>query len=126
MASQETTRDWWAFDEPIYEDTRGSQDVPTRFLKRARWSDLEGGYITQDEGGRDIKVEFNYSHLCWIETCWSHCKDQWELFRPTLPDLGCDILISELTAEEVRELDEIDEEDRTTHSRTPALSSFSL
>ena len=64
MASQETTRDRWAFDEPIYEDTRGSQDVPACFLKRARWSDLEGGYITQDEGGRDIKVEFSYSHLC--------------------------------------------------------------
>ena len=116
MASQETTRDRWAFDEPIYEDTRGSQDVPTRFLKRARWSELEGGYITQDEGGRDIKVEFSYSHLCWIETRWSHREDQWELFRPALPDLGCDIFISELTAEEIRELDEADEEDRTTHS----------
>ena len=125
MASQETTRDRWAFDEPIYEETRGSQDVLTHFLKRARWSDLEGGYITQDEGGRDIKVEFNYSHLCWIETRWSHQEDQWELFRPALSDLGCDIYISELTAEEVRELDEIDEEDCTTHSRTPAPSEAS-
>ena len=125
MASQETTRDRWAFDEPIYEDTRGSQDIPTRFLKRARWSDLEGGYITQHEGGRDIKVEFSYSHLCWIETRWSHREDQWELFRPALPDLGCDIYISELTAEEVRELEEENEADRTTPSRTPAPSTAS-
>ena len=52
-------------------------------------------------------------------------EDQWELFRPALSDLGCDIFISELTAEEIRELDEADEEDRTTHSQTPAPSTAS-
>ena len=42
-----------------------------------------------------------------------------------MSDLGCDILINELTAEEVRGLEEEEEEDRTTHSRTPAPSTAS-
>ena len=101
MASQETTRDWWAFDEPLFAQRRGYQDVPERFLKNARWSEAEGGYITNDEAGRVIKVEFSFDHLCWAETRWSHNDDQWEIFRPALSDLGCDIYINELTAEEV-------------------------
>ena len=126
MASQETTRDRWAFDEPLFAQRRGYQDVPEQFLKNARWSETEGGYITNDEAGRVIKVEFSFDHLCWAETCWSHNDDQWEIFRPALSDLGCDIYINELTAEEVRGLDEEDREDtRTTHTRTPAPSTAS-
>ena len=97
-----------------------------RFLKNARWSEVEGGYITNDEAGRIIKVEFSFDHLCWAETRWSHNNDQWEIFRPALSDLGCDIYINELTAEEVRGLDEEDREDtRTTYTRTPAPSTAS-
>ena len=128
MASQETTRDQWAFDEPLFAQRRGYQDVPERFLKNARWSEVEGGYITNDEARRIIKVEFSFDHLCWAETCWSHNDDQWEIFRPALSDLGCDIYINELTAEEVRGLDENEEDredTRTTHTRTPAPSTAS-
>ena len=123
MASQETTRDRWAFDEPLFAQRRGYQDVPECFLKNARWSEAEGGYITNDEAGRVIKVEFSFDHLCWAEMCWSHNDDQWEIFRPALSDLGCDIYINKLTAEEVRGLDKEEGEDtRTTHTRTPAPS----
>ena len=80
MASQETTRDWWAFNEPLFAQRRGYRDVPERFLKRARWSESEGGYVTNDDAGRLIKVEFSYTHLCWAETRWSHNDDQWEIF----------------------------------------------
>ena len=126
MASQETTRDRWAFDEPLFAQRRGYQDVPERFLKNVRWSETEGGYITNDEAGRIIKVEFSFDHLCWAETRWSHNDDQWEIFRPALSDLGCDIYINELTAEEVRGLDDKDREDTcTTHTRTPAPSTAS-
>ena len=72
MVSQETTRDRWAFDGPLFAQRRGYQDVPKHFLKNARWSEVEGGYITNDKAGRIIKVEFSFDHLCWAETCWSH------------------------------------------------------
>ena len=101
MALQETTRDQWAFDEPLFAQRRGYQDVPQCFLKNARRSEVEGGYVTPDKSGRLVKVEFSFDHLCWAETHWSQADDQWEIFRPTLSDLGCDIYISELTAEEV-------------------------
>ena len=79
MASQETTRDWWAFDEPLLTQRRGYEDVPQCFLKRARWNEAEGGYVMQDKVGQLIKVEFSFDHLCWAETCWSHAEDQWEI-----------------------------------------------
>ena len=122
--SQETTRDRWAFDEPLFAQRRGYQDIPEHFLKNARWSEAEGGYITNDNAGRIINVEFSFDHLCWAETCWSHNDDQWEIFRPALSDLGCDIYINELTAEEVRGLDDDKEREDTctTHTRTPAPS----
>ena len=127
MASQETTRDRWAFDEPLFTQRRGYQDVPEHFLKNARWSEAEGGYITNDKAGRVIKVEFSFDHLCWAETRWSHNDDQWEIFRPALSDLGCDIYINKLTAEEVRGLDNEEEREdtRTTHTRTSAPSTAS-
>ena len=126
MVSQETTQDWWAFDEPLFAQRRGFQEVPEHFLKNARWSKAEGGYITNSKAGRIIKVEFSFNHLCWAETCWSHNDNQWEIFRPALSDLGCDIYISELTIEEIHRLDEDKREDtHTTHTRTPAPSTAS-
>ena len=86
------------------------------------------GYITTDKARRVIKVEFSFDHLCWAETRWSHNDNQWEIFRPALSDLGCDIYINELTAEEVRGLDNDNEEGgdtRTTHTQTPAPSTAS-
>ena len=63
--------------------------------------------------------------MCWAETHWSHTDDQWEIFQPTLSDLGCDIYINELTAEEVQGISGEDKDTRTTHTCTLAPSSAS-
>ena len=49
---------------------------------------------------------------------------QWEIFCPASTDLGCDIYLNELTAEELRHITEASEA-QTSHTHTPAPSETS-
>ena len=69
--------------------------------------------------------------LCWAEVRlldreedWDPEGPQWEIFRPAPAKLGCDIYLTELTAEELRHITE-GSEAQTSHTRTPAPSETS-
>ena len=106
----ETTRDCWVFEGPYYIKHQGQCTVPEQFLKNVFWSELQGGYCIQDPFNVNniIKVEFSNNSLCWAEVRlldlageWDPEGPQWEIFHPTPADLGCDIYLTELTAEEL-------------------------
>ena len=66
------------------------------------WGKVDGvtGYYAQPrESSRYHTVEFNFERKCWCETCYldtgRHSKGYWEVYRPALEDLGCDILHQE-------------------------------
>ena len=105
-----TTRDRWNFDGPYYLARQGEQTVAEQFLKSVQWRGSEGGYCILDPWNERhyIKVEFSPHALCWGETRYLTREDkfeegvaEWEIFRPCSEELGCDIPITELTAEEL-------------------------
>ena len=55
---------------------------------------------------------------------WDLEGPQWEIFHPTPADLGCDIYLTELTAEKLCHITE-ESEAQTSHTRTPAPSETS-
>ena len=125
----ETTRDHWAFEGPYYIECRGEQTVPERFLKNVVWWVTEGEYCILDpfNANHHIKAEFNNDTLCWAEVClldkrgdWDPEGHQWENFHPTPADLGCDICLTELTAEELCHITE-ESEAQTLHTHTSTL-----
>ena len=100
----ETTRDHWAFDSLYY-------------IQRSR--------------EHTIKVKFSNDALCWAEVCWLDRSEdwdtngaEWEIFCPTPADLGCDIYLNKLTAEELCHITEASET-HTSHTCTPAPSETS-
>jgi hypothetical protein len=101
---QTTTATWDSF-ERYNVATRGRNDVPPRFLKNAVWRDHQGrlGYYAESNLSPRaiVPVEFNKPHLCWVELHWRAHEDQWQVFRKTPEDLGLEIPITELTAQEV-------------------------
>ena len=134
MASPgETTRDRWAFEGPYYIENRGKCTVPEQFLKNVVWQVTEGGYCIPDPFIKNhyIKVEFSNDSLCWAEVRlldragdWDPEGPQWEIFRPALAELGCDIYLTKLTAEELFHITE-ESEAQTSHTCTPAPSETS-
>ena len=89
---------------------RGERTVPERFLKNVVWWVTEGGYCIPDPFNVNhyIKVEFSNNALCWAEVClldrtgdWDPEGPQWEIFCPATAELGGDIYLTELTAEEL-------------------------
>ena len=129
----ETTRDHWAFKGSYYVEHRGEHTVPERFLKNTFWSELEGGYCIQDPFHADdvIKVEFSNNSLCWAEVHlldqagdWDPESPQWEIFCPTPADLGCDIYLNKLTAEELCHITK-ESKTQTSDTHTPAPSETS-
>ena len=134
MASpEETTRDHWAFEGPYYVKNWGERTVPERFLKDVIWLELERWYCIQDPFHADhiIIVECSNDSLCWAEVClldrtgeWGPEGPQWEIFCPTPVDLGCDIYLNELTAEELCHITKASET-QTSHTHTPAPSETS-
>ena len=104
-----------------------------RFLKNVIWTPAEGGYSIQVpfNANHIIKVEFSNDALCWAEVCWlDRSKDwhvnsaEWEIFCPTPADLGCDIYLNKLTAEELCHITEA-LKTHTSHTFTPAPSETS-
>ena len=134
MASPgETTRDCWAFEGPYYVENRGERTVSEQFLKNVVWQVTEGGYCIPDPfiENHYIKVEFSNDSLCWAEVCmldregdWDPEGPQWEIFHPAPAELGCNIYLTELTAEELRHITEKSEA-QTSHTCTPAPSETS-
>ena len=55
---------------------------------------------------------------------WDPEGPQWEIFRPATAELGCDIYLTELTAEELHHITK-ESEARTSHTCTPAPSETS-
>src|SRR5580693_6888667 len=101
----QTTAETWDLFERYNVATRGRNDVPPRFLKNAEWRDHQGrlGYYAEStlSPRAIVPVEFNEPHLCWVELRWRAREDQWQAFRKAPEDLGLEIPITELTAQEV-------------------------
>jgi hypothetical protein len=106
MASPEpqTNAETWESFERYNVATRGRNDVPPRFLINTIWRDHQGrlGYYTEStlSPRAIVPIEFNEPHLCWVELCW-RAQDQWQAFCIAPEDLGLEIPITELTAQEV-------------------------
>jgi hypothetical protein len=100
--------------------TRGRNDVPPQFLKNAVWRDHQGrlGYYAESTLSPRVivPVEFNEPHLCWVELCWRTHEDQWQAFRIAPEDLGLEIPITELTAQEVIQILRPDSADNSEHT----------
>jgi hypothetical protein len=100
--------------------TRGRNDVPPQFLKNAVWRDHQGrlGYYAEStlSPRAIVPVEFNEPHLCWVELCWRTHEDQWQAFRIAPEDLGLEIPITELTAQEVIQILRPDSADNSEHA----------
>jgi hypothetical protein len=101
----QTTAETWDLFERYNVATRGRNDVPPRFLKNAVWRDHQGrlGYYAEStlSPRAIVPVEFNEPHLCWVELRWRAREDQWQAFRKAPNDLGLEIPITELMAQEV-------------------------
>ena len=88
-----TTRDRWEFF-PYTILRRGDRNVPTRYLKNARWLTDRStpGYYVQTSGPSGFyPVEFNFEHTCWCEITWNAQARAWDVLRPTRAAYGCDI-----------------------------------
>jgi hypothetical protein len=62
-----------------------------------------------------VHVEFNEPHLCWVELRWRAHEDQWQAFQRAPEDLGLEIPITELTAQEVIQILRPDSTDNLEH-----------
>ena len=94
---------------PYRVDREQAQNVPTHFVKAARWETIDSdlGYYARStvvtEGAENpwIPVEFNSATLCWTEIVWVHNgpgDGHWQAFRPAPPELGLDIFKSDFHA----------------------------
>jgi hypothetical protein len=105
LPEPQTTAETWDLFERYNVATRGRNDVPPRFLKNAVWRDHQGrlGYYAESllSPRVIVPVEFNEPHLCWVELRWRAHENQWQAFRKAPDDLGLEIPITELTAQEV-------------------------
>ncbi len=94
-----TTRDHWVF-QPYSIESQGHHNVPTRYLKEARWRTIGGstGYYVDipTRPFRHYPVEFNFPHFCWCEVTWSVLHQCWNVTRPTGDDYWCDIFEDEV------------------------------
>ena len=90
-----TTQHWWTDFVPHSLEARGEWIVPQRFLGAARWRTVRGdtGYFI-DKATRPshfYPVEFNFAHVCWVETTWNPIDRRWDVIRPLGPQYQCDI-----------------------------------
>ena len=98
VATIATTREGWLFT-PYRIEQRGKRDVPNQYLKETVWGKVDGitGYYAQSRGDqrRYHAVEFNFERKCWCEVRYQdtgkYREGYWEVFRPALEDLNCDI-----------------------------------
>ncbi|KAH9011403.1 hypothetical protein EDB85DRAFT_2228842 [Lactarius pseudohatsudake] len=96
-----TTGDRWGWNQ-VQSYTiprRGERNVPTRYLKAARWRTHRGetGYFVDfpNRPSRYYPVEFSFEHTCW---CILATNDEGvrTVVRPTTHEYRCDILESEV------------------------------
>ena len=64
--------------------------------------------------------------VCLLDNAgeWDPEGPQWEILSPTLTDLGCNIYLMELTAEELHHIT-AESKNNTSHTHTPAPSETS-
>ena len=99
MAS--TTRDRWDWNQvqSYTIPSRGERNVPTRYLRAARWRTHRGetGYFVDfpTRPSRFYPVEFNFEHTCWCILATNNAGIR-TVVRPTTRDYRCDILESEV------------------------------
>ncbi len=94
-----TTKDRWIF-QPYSLESRGHCNVPTRYLKEARWRTIGGntGYYVDipTRPSRYYPIEFNFPHFCWCEVTWSTSYQHWNVTRPVGDEYQCDIFENEV------------------------------
>jgi len=86
--------------QPYSIESRGHCNVPTRYLKEARWRTIGGstGYYVDvpTRPSRYYPIEFNFPHFCWCEVTWSILHQHWNVTRPTGDEYWCDIFEDEV------------------------------
>ena len=91
------------FEEYHYE-LRGPTNIHEKFLKNAQWQNhcgVLGYYATSTRQQGLFPVEFNFDHLCWVEVRYLRTECRWLAKRITDPDLGLQILLTDLSADEL-------------------------
>ena len=85
----------WTDFVPHSLEARGEQIVPQHFLGAAWWRTVRGdtGYFIDDvtRPSRFYPVEFNFTHVCWVETTWNLIDRRWDVIRPLGLQYKCDI-----------------------------------
>jgi len=149
VATTATTREGWLFT-PYRIERRGERNVPNQYLKETVWGKVNGitGYYAQPrDSSRYHAVEFNFERKCWCEVRYTdtgrHGEGYWEVYRPALEDLNCDILHQEAfpelhawrearaaegseevvsTPEQQEDLDETEEGNQATATASPVMA----
>ncbi len=122
-----TTKDHWVF-QPYSIESQGPCNVPTRYLKTARWRTIRGstGYYIDipTRPSRHYPVEFNFPNFCWCEVTWSVFHQHWSVTRPTGDEYRCDIYENEVIRDgDQGPIDGQEENDSILQNpRTPAPS----
>ncbi|KAH9164703.1 hypothetical protein EDB89DRAFT_2077789 [Lactarius sanguifluus] len=95
------TGDWWGWNQ-VQSYTipgRGERNVPTCYLKAARWRTHRGetGYFVDfpNRPSRYYPVEFNFEHTCWCILATNDAGIR-TVVRPTTHEYRCNILESEV------------------------------
>ena len=128
VADQTPSRQVWTEEGfvPYQIDRERAHNVPTAFVKAARWDTIDGdlGYyarstlLVEGEENPWIPVEFNSTRLCWVEIRWeTHAPGvgNWVAFQPARQELGLDITKADFhAAADPREVPQISD---TTPSR---------
>ncbi|KAH9007536.1 hypothetical protein EDB84DRAFT_1572785 [Lactarius hengduanensis] len=96
-----TTGDRWGWNQvqSYIIPSRGERNVPTRYLKAARWRTHRGetGYFVDfpNRPSRYYPVEFSFEHTCWCILATNDAGIR-TVVRPTTHEYRCDILESEV------------------------------
>ncbi|KAH9028273.1 hypothetical protein EDB85DRAFT_2147991 [Lactarius pseudohatsudake] len=96
-----TTGDRWGWNQvQLYIiPSRGERNIPTRYLKAARWRTHRGetGYFVDfpNRPSRYYPVEFSFEHTCWCILATNDAGVR-TVVRPTTHEYRCDILESEV------------------------------
>ena len=95
IVANATTRHRWTDFVPHSLEARGEWIVPQQFLRAAWWRTVQGdtGYFI-DNATRPscfYPIEFNFAHVCWVETTWNPIDWQWDVIHLLGPQYQCDI-----------------------------------
>jgi hypothetical protein len=96
------TQELWAAKgtfEPYEVQRSQSRHILDNYVKLAQWGivNSDKSYHTRsrvEDDNRHYPVEFNHTHVCWVEIHWIENIDEgghWEAYRIAGEDLGLDI-----------------------------------